>query len=229
MMMSWKESFMDMELNAVEMRVLGCLLEKERTTPDYYPLTLNSLMNACNQKSNRTPVMALEKSTILRALDDLRMRYKLAVEVTSSDSRVPKYRHSIRDHWKFTPAEEAILCELFVRGPQTGGDLRAHASRIYPFENLQEVEAALQRLADREEGPMVVMLPREPGRRESRWAHLFSGEVALDDFDSVVSHSSAPSADLEERVGVLEGELAELRSELAELRLTIEQFRSTFE
>jgi uncharacterized protein YceH (UPF0502 family) len=222
---------MNMELNAVEIRILGCLLEKERTTPEYYPLTLNSLMNACNQKSNRTPVMALEKSTILRTLDELRMNHKLAVEVTSSDGRVPKYRHAIRDHWVFTPAQEAVLCELFLRGPQTGGDLRAHASRIYPFENLGEVEQTLQDLADWEEGALVVKLPREPGRRESRWAHLFSGEVEIPEAGEATDVQPARLQIQAEnaRIELLEGEVADLRAELEALRDEFAAFRTAFE
>lgn len=222
---------MELELNPTEIRVLGCLLEKERTTPDYYPLTLNALMNACNQKSNRAPVMALGKSIILQTLDDLRMNHKLAVEISSSGSRVPKYRHSIRDHWKFTPAQEAILCELFVRGPQTAGDLRAHASRIYPFENLQQVDQTLEGLADWQEGALVIKLPSEPGRRESRWAHLFSGAVEFIDPEpgcDMQSATTAPSTQ-SNRIAALENRVAELSSELDELRKTMEDFRAAFD
>lgn len=138
---------MELQLNAVEQRVLGCLMEKEMATPEYYPLTLNALVNACNQKNNRSPVMALSSETAAQTLYELRAEHKLAVEVSSSGSRVLKYRHCIADHWNFTPAETAILCELLVRGPQTPGDLRAHASRLHPLADSAETEELLSRLA----------------------------------------------------------------------------------
>lgn len=221
---------MNMELSAIEIRILGCLIEKERATPEQYPLTLNSLQNACNQKSNRNPMMALEKSTILRTLDELRLERHLAVEVNSSDSRVAKYRHNMPNTWGFTPAQMAIICELFVRGPQTGGDLRSHASRLYPFENLAEVERVLQGLAEWEEGPLVLKLPREAGRRESRWAHLFSGEVEIS--EEPLPHLGAARIQIQaenERIETLEFEVLTLRAELDELRAAFESFKTSFE
>ena len=131
---------MELELNAVEVRILGCLIEKEMATPEYYPLTLNALVNACNQKSNRHPVMMLDQAGVEQTLYEMRMDRKLVIEVSSSGSRVPKYRHNMSAHWNFSPAKMAILCELFLRGPQTPGDLRAHASRLHPMHDAGEVE-----------------------------------------------------------------------------------------
>ncbi len=134
---------MDIELNPIEERILGCLIEKEMATPEYYPLTLNALVNACNQKSNRHPVMELDTATVEHALLELRMEHKLAVEVSVSGSRVMKYRHNIADHWGFSLSQMAILCELLLRGPQTPGDLRAHCSRLHALADSNEVEQIL--------------------------------------------------------------------------------------
>lgn len=221
---------MDIELNPIEVRVLGCLIEKEIATPDYYPLTLNALVNACNQKSNRNPPMALDEATVQRALDELRMTHHLAVEVTSSGTRVPKYKHIFHGKWNFSPAKTAILCELFLRGPQTSGDLRAHASRLHPMADCREVEEILQGLENRDGEPFVVHLPLEPGRRERRWAHLLAGipqlEAALE-LPLDTGLSAFPSTG--ERLQQLETEVASLRQELDELKAAFAEFRTAFE
>lgn len=220
---------MELELNLIEERVLGCLIEKEMATPEYYPLTLNALANACNQKSNRLPVMALDESTVEHALYEMRMNRKLAVEVTSSGNRVPKYRHNMAAHWNFSPAKMAILCELLIRGPQTPGDLRAHASRLHPMADAREVEEILQGLARHSDGPFVIHLPRESGKRERRWAHLFGGEPALEEAQSEM-HCTPEAQSLDQpNPKALEMDIAKLREELSNLKTAFEEFRARFE
>ncbi|MCF7848579.1 MAG: DUF480 domain-containing protein [Kiritimatiellales bacterium] len=222
---------MDVEMNAIEVRVLGCLIEKETATPDHYPLTLNALVNACNQKSNREPEMLLDERSVVRALDELRMKHQLAVQVTSTESRVPKYKHNILSTWEFTPAETAVLCELFVRGPQTPGDLRSRASRLHAFAERSEVETILQDLQERDDGPFVIKLPREAGKREPRWAHLFSGEVEISNEEPEARPEPARLAVQAEdaRIQVLEEEVAALRQELDELKSSFTEFKTAFE
>jgi uncharacterized protein YceH (UPF0502 family) len=171
---------MKIELTAIEARVIGCLIEKQITTPDQYPLSLNALVNACNQKSNRDPVLELEERVVQQTVDDLGRKH-LVVEKSGFGSRVPKYQHRFCNTefgtLKFDPYELAIVCELLVRGPQTPGELRTRAARMAVINDVSEVEAALTRLSEREDGPFVTRLAREPGRRDSRYAHLFSGPV----------------------------------------------------
>jgi uncharacterized protein len=168
------------ELTPIEARVIGCLIEKQITTPDQYPLSLNALVNACNQKSNRDPLLELEERIVQQTIDGLGRRH-FVVEKSGFGSRVPKYQHRFCNTeygtLKLDPQELAIVCELLVRGPQTPGELRTRAARMAPFGDVSEVEAALTRLSHREDGPFVTQLAREPGRRDSRWAHLFSGPV----------------------------------------------------
>ena len=163
-------------LNAHEIRVLGCLVEKAVTTPDYYPLTLNSLTLACNQQSNRDPVVAFDETTVVRALDGLREK-RLASVFTGAESRVAKYKHALTDALLLTPAEVGLLCMLMLRGPQTLAELRTRTERFQPFESLAEVEEALQVLATRQPQPLVVKLPRLPGTKEPRYAHLLAGPI----------------------------------------------------
>jgi len=217
---------MDVELTPIEVRVLGCLIEKEIATPDYYPLTLNALVNACNQKSNREPLMMRDKSSVIGALDELRMTHQLAIEVTSTESRVAKYKHCLPSRWNFSPAKTAILCELFLRGPQTPGDLRAHASRLHPLADRNEVEEILQGLATREDGPFVVQLPREPGKREQRWAHLFSGEPETSAEPEPLRETATNDND---PIQTLETDVAALRQELDELKASFAEFKTAFE
>jgi uncharacterized protein len=213
------------ELDSLEARVIGCLIEKQVTTPDQYPLSLNALQAACNQKSNRDPVLALDEPTVQGTLDALSRKH-LVLERSGFGSRVPKYQHLFCNTefgtLKFSPQELAVVCELLLRGPQTPGELRSRASRMASFTDVSEVEAVLQALQDRESGALVARLPREPGRRESRYMHLFSGEaVPQVAAESLAAENTAPQGDggsLESRVARLEAELAELRAELEALK-----------
>ena len=164
---------MDIVLDETEVRILGCLIEKEMTTPEYYPLSLNSLTNACNQKSNRNPITSYEETSVLGGLDSLQEK-GLARKTHTAGSRVPKYLHSLLDKFDLSRQEMAILCELLLRGPQTVGELRTHAERMSPFEGLEEVEKNLQGLLDYDTA-LAVKLPRETGRKECRYMHLFAG------------------------------------------------------
>jgi hypothetical protein len=209
-------------LNAVEVRVLGALVEKDATTPDYYPLSLNALVNACNQKSNRDPVMTLDESTVRDSLESLHDK-GLAGPAGGADSRVTKYEHRAYDALKLGRREVAVICELLLRGAQTPGELRGRAERMHPFEGIEDVLSTLQRLMQREP-PLVAMLPRQPGTKESRYTHLMSGEVAA------ATEVQAPMRSVSgDRVGELEIEVAELRKEVHELKQQLEEFRRKFE
>ncbi len=217
---------MTIELSPHEARVIGCLIEKEITTPEQYPLSLNALTNACNQKSNRDPVLDLDETTVQKTLDGLNKKYLISEE-SGYGSRVAKYHHRFCNTeygtLKFSPQEVGIVCELLLRGPQTPGELRSRASRLCPFKDVTEVEAALDALAKREDGPFVVRLPREPGKRESRYAHLFSGEVEGSETTEREDHPPSESpqqAQLEQRVSQLEVEVAELKALLSRHGLT---------
>jgi uncharacterized protein len=212
----------NMVLSAVEVRVLGALVEKDATTPDYYPLSLNALVNACNQKSNRDPVMTLDESTVRGALDSLHDR-GLAGPAGGADSRVTKYEHRLYDALKLGRREVAVVCELLLRGAQTPGELRGHAERMHPFEGIEDVLSTLQRLMQREP-PLVAILPRQPGTKESRYAHLLSGEVTTAEVAPAMPRSVAG-----ERSSDLESEVAELRREVHELKQQFEEFRKKFE
>jgi uncharacterized protein YceH (UPF0502 family) len=217
-----------MELSPLEARVIGCLVEKQITTPDQYPLSLNALVNACNQKSNRDPVMNVDEPTVQRTLDDL-VKKHLVIERSGFGSRVPKYQHRFCNTefstLKLNPQELAIVCELLVRGPQTPGELRSRASRMASFAEVTDVEAALEGLRTREDGPFVVRLAREAGRRDSRYAHLFGGPVAdaapqRDEPPPVVAATTPTAA---ARIDRLEREVSELRAELADLKRQLGQ------
>ncbi len=213
---------MTIELSPHEARVIGCLLEKEITTPEQYPLSLNALANACNQKSNRDPVIDLDEATVQQILDGLNKKY-LVSEESGYGSRVAKYRHRFCNTeygtLKLSPQELGIVCELLLRGPQTPGELRNRANRLYVLKDVVEAETALDHLAQREDGPFVVRLPREPGKRESRYAHLFSGEVVIEEGSEVAERpaGNASSPNLEQRVAALEAEVAELKLLLSAL------------
>ena len=213
---------MPIELTAHEARVIGSLIEKAITTPDQYPLSLNALTNACNQKSNREPVLALDERTVQETLDALAKKH-LVMEKSGFGSRVPKYQHRFCNtgfgSLEFSPQETAILCELLLRGPQTPGELRGRANRMAELHDVSEVESALERLSSRQDGPFVVRLAREPGRRESRYAHLLSGTPPSEPAPTATSTASAPAeADTLERLERLELTVAELRRELDELK-----------
>jgi len=190
---------MPLELNALEQRVIGCLLEKQISTPDQYPLSLNALVNACNQRSNRDPVLDLDERTVQGVVDGL-TRKQLLLEKSGFGSRVPKYQHLFCNtqfgSLKFSPQQTAIVCELLVRGAQTPGELRSRAARLAPFHDVSEVETALEALATRTEGACVVRMAREPGRRESRYRHLFGGDIPQE----TEAHAAEPVASVPVRV-----------------------------
>lgn len=204
---------MDWQLEATEARVLGSLLEKEITTPDYYPLSLNALVNACNQKSNREPVVAYDDTTVEMALEGLRSK-GLAVRITG-DGRVPKHGQRFTEALNLGRREAALICLLLLRGPQTVGELRGRAERLYAFDDLESVEGTLSRLA---ELGMVKKLPRHTGSREPRYAHLLAGDVeVMEEEPPAVATAQAP-----DRIAVLERGLAELRREFEEFRRRFE-------
>jgi uncharacterized protein YceH (UPF0502 family) len=213
-------------LNEVECRVLGALMEKDITTPDYYPLSLNALVNACNQKNNRDPVMSLDENAVRDALYSLQQK-RLAGPAGGADSRVTKYEHRIQEVFNFTRAETAIMDVLLLRGPQTPGELRGRTERMFRFEELSDVQATLQKLMQREPA-LVKMLPRQPGTKESRYAHLLAGDVEGWEPPVETRAAAAPPVD-DERVARLENEVAELRREMGELKQQMESFRKQFE
>lgn len=219
---------MNIELSPVEARVIGCLIEKEVTTPDYYPLTLNSLTSACNQKSNREPVMALSEVDVQEAVDALIAR-RLVSDESGFNSRASKYQHRFCNtefgDLKLSAQEKAITCCLLLRGAQTPGELRTRTNRLADFSDVKEVEATLESMAVREEGALVVKLPREPGKRESRYMHLFSGDIDVSTFSSSESAPIQQEAG-NERLEFLENEVALLKQEIAELRSLVEQLSS---
>lgn len=219
---------MDISLNGNEVRVLGSLIEKELTTPENYPLSLNSLTNACNQKSNRDPVMALTEDDVVRALDSL--RFKQLVVLSADGGRVPKYRHLLAEKLGLMPAEQAIICELLVRGPQTVGELRTRGERMHPFGDLAAVEEVLQELIQRD-NPLIAMMPRQTGRKEGRYAQLFSGMPESVEERSELRPEAARQRVAAEngRIEKLEEEIAALRSEVAGLQQQMAEFKAQFE
>jgi uncharacterized protein len=213
-------------LTAVECRVLGALIEKDITTPDYYPLSLNALVNACNQKNNRDPVMSLDENAVRDALYSLQEK-RLAGPAGGADSRVTKYEHRIQEVFNFTRAETAVMDVLLLRGPQTPGELRGRTERMYRFEELSDVQSTLQKLMQREPS-LVKMLPRQPGTKESRYAHLLAGDIEGYEAPAESSAAQANGGD-DERFAQLESEVAELRREVADLKQQMESFRKQFE
>lgn len=213
-------------LSAEEVRVLGCLIEKEKVTPETYPLSMNALVSACNQKSSRDPVVEYSEATVQQALDSLRA-HGLARFLTGPEMRVAKYRHLLPDALQLSPREEAVLCVLFLRGPQTSGEIRTRSGRLYEFRDLAEVEETLAELQASETRPLITKLPRQPGAKESRYAHLFSGLP-------VAEATSAPGAEstpvrTPDRIENLETEVAALRLEVEDLRKELSAFRKQFE
>jgi uncharacterized protein YceH (UPF0502 family) len=220
------ERCMPIDLTPHEARVIGCLIEKQIATPDQYPLSLNALVNACNQKSNRDPVLELDEREVQAVVDAL-MKQQLVLEKSGSGSRVPKYQHLFCNtqfgSLKFSPQGTAIVCELLLRGPQTPGELRTHAARLAPLKDVSEVETELEELMTRPDGPFVAKLAREPGRRESRFMHLFSGEAPPQPLDVAgTAHVGAPAGDdsgsHQARIAALEAAVAELRDEVDRLK-----------
>ena len=220
---------MNIRLSAIEARIIGALIEKQITTPDQYPLSLNALVNACNQKSNREPLMQLDEPTVKAAVDGLAKRH-FVVEKSGFGSRVPKYQQIFCNtefgSLKFTPQETAIVCELLLRGPQTPGELRGRIPRMAELPDPDSVDGLLEALASRPEGAIVAQLPREAGRRDSRWANLFEELPAVSAAESPAPAAprvaaiavNTPSNDLAARVAALEREVAALRSELVALK-----------
>jgi hypothetical protein len=209
-----------------EVRVLGALIEKEITTPDYYPLSLNALVNACNQKSNRNPVMALDEAAVREALDLLESKW-LAGHGSTAESRVPKFGHRAQEVFNFDRRETAVLCELMLRGPQTPGELRAHAERMYRFDDLETLESTLQKLSERQP-PLVKKLARVPGTKESRYAQLLAGDKP-EWLTAVEPAASAAATPVDDRIPHLEAEVADLRQQLVDLQRQFAEFKKQFE
>ena len=210
-------------LTEIEARVLGSLIEKQVTTPEYYPLTLNALTLACNQKNNRHPVTAYTENQVSDAVESLREK-NLAYVFYGSTSRVPKYKHVMPEVMHLNAAETALMCALMLRGAQTLGELRGNASRLHEFSTLEEVEQTLNGLISREEEPLVVRLPRQPGQKEGRFAHLLSGEIDVEALAVETERAPTPrrSSALEEKVDALAAEVEKLKEQF-------EQFRKQFE
>jgi uncharacterized protein YceH (UPF0502 family) len=224
---------MPLTLTQVEARVLGALIEKEITTPEYYPLSLNALTNACNQKSNRDPVLHLEEHEVRKALNALESQ-SLVRSVSASDSRVTKFEHRLQDAFNFYHPESAIVCELLLRGPQTPGELRTRASRMHAFEDLESVHSALERLGKREP-PMVAVLPRQPGTKEARYAHLLGDTPPINPNAKSHPHQSetesgrAGASAPDDRMEALVTEVSELKHQIADLQEQFAAFRKQFE
>jgi uncharacterized protein YceH (UPF0502 family) len=220
---------MDIILNDVETRVLGSLVEKDVTTPDYYPLSLNALVNACNQKNNRDPVMSLDEGAVREALSTLQEK-RLAGPTGSADSRVTKYEHRLQEAFNFTRGETAVLCVLLLRGPQTPGELRGRTERMHRFEDLTEVQSTVQRMMQ-SDPPLVRVLPRQPGTKESRYKHLLAGDVedAADVAQPTSSAFVASNSHDADRITHLETLVSDLRKEVADLQQQLANFRKQFE
>ncbi len=217
---------MNIILNPAEARVLGALVEKDITTPDYYPLSLNALVNACNQKNNREPVTSFDEETVRLALRNLSDK-RLAGPAGGADGRVTKYEHRLQEVFNFTRPETAILCVLLLRGPQTPGELRGRTERMHRFEDLDEVLSGLQQLM-RREPPLAKALGRRPGTKEIRYAHLLSGDVEAWEPPPDPVHSGNVT-DENERVAHLEEQVATLQAEVAELKQQMAEFKKQFE
>jgi uncharacterized protein YceH (UPF0502 family) len=213
-----------LQLTDVETRVLGSLIEKDITTPVYYPLSLNALVNACNQKNNRDPVMTLNEDSVRQALTSLQEK-RLAGPAGGADSRVTKYEHRLQEVFNFDRRETALVCVLLLRGPQTPGELRGRSERMYRFETLDDVQSTLQKLIDR---GLVKMLARQPGTKESRYAHLFAGDLVHEVATATPRVASHAGNHLDARVAVLESDLKTLKDELAELRREFGEFKQQF-
>ena len=213
---------LEMPLEPLELRVLGVLMEKELSTPEYYPLTLNALVNGCNQSTNRDPVLQVDAAAAERALEGLRDQ-RMAATVHAAGSRVIKYAQRLTETLNLSVQEAAILAELILRGPQTAGELRNRSTRMYPFQDLEELEAALGLLLEAEPGPLAVRLPRAPGTKESRIAHLLGGPVHFEE-----APAAAPATPRADRIEQLERQVEQLSTALAALRTEFEDFKGQF-
>jgi hypothetical protein len=214
---------MDSPLDIVDVRVLGSLIEKEITTPDNYPLTLNALTAACNQTSNRDPVLEVDEATVAKSLDDLGRR-SLARAVHRSDTRVKRYRQTMSESLHLHAAETAVMCVLMLRGAQTAGEIKTRTARLFEFPDLAHVDITLQALMTLPT-PLVAQLPRRPGQKEVRYAHLLSGEPRVDPIEPPAAEDKVETS----RIEVLEQEVASLRAEMAQLRAQFEEFRREFQ
>jgi len=212
---------METILSDIETRVLGSLIEKQVTTPEYYPLTLNALMLACNQKNNRNPVTSYSENQVADALESLREK-NLAYVFYGSTSRVPKYKHVMPEVMHLSRPEVALMCVLMLRGAQTLGELRGNGARLHEFSSLEEVEETLNKLINRDPDPLVLRLPRQPGQKEGRFAHLLSGEIDLQALEQAAPPTAPRRANLEEKVDALAAEIEKLKEQF-------EQFRKQFE
>jgi hypothetical protein len=222
------EDSVSVRLNHIEVRVLGALVEKDITTPDYYPLSMNALVNACNQKNNRDPVTTLDEDAVRDALQGLQEQ-GLAGPARDADSRVTKYEHRLQEVFNFTRGEIAVLCVLLLRGPQTPGELRGRTERMHRFEDLDQLQFAIQRLMQREP-PLVTVLPKAPGTKEARYAHLLGGEVeGFEPQSTGESTAVATGSKDAERLLQLEQHVSELQDHVAELRQEFANFRKQFE
>ena len=224
-----KKNHLITELTETEVRVLGSLVEKQVTTPEYYPLTLNALTLACNQKNNRTPVTAYDETTVAGALESLREK-NLAYVFYGSTSRVPKYKHVLPEVMHLSQPELALMCVLLLRGAQTTGELATRAFRLHEFSGLEEVESTLNSLISREPDPLVTRLPRQPGQKEARFAQLLSGEVPNEVLSQTERQAEiVPRTSQADRVSKLEGEVETLKTEFEKLREQFEGFQKQFE
>lgn len=219
---------MEQTLTPVEVRVLGSLIEKEITTPEYYPLSLNALASACNQISNRDPVVSFDEKTVARALESL--REKQLIWMVTGVGRVPKYEHRFTEQLKLAAQEVAVLCVLMLRGPQTAGEIRGRTGRLYEFKQLEEVELTLQAMMSAEP-PLITKLTRQPGTKESRYAHLLSGDVQVEEREVAtrVEPATLEVRDENERIARLEQELTRVRGELTDLKREFLEFKRQFE
>lgn len=215
-------------LNEIETRVLGSLIEKQVTTPEYYPLTLNALTLACNQKNNRNPVTAYTENQVSEALESLREK-NLAYVFYGSTSRVPKYKHVMPEVMHVNPAETALLCALMLRGAQTLGELRGNASRLHDFSSLEEVEKTLNELMTRDADPLVVRLPRQPGQKDARFTHLLSGEIDVEALAAESERPLTPRRAAPDQLERLEQKVAALTVEIEQLKEQFDQFRKQFD
>ena len=218
---------MPQQLSEIECRIVGALIEKQLTTPEYYPLTLNALTAACNQKNNRDPVVSYDEKTVAAALEELRDRNLIYV-FYGSTSRVPKYKHMMPSYYELEPSEVAVMCVMMLRGPQTLGELRERTGRLHQFSGLGEVQETLDSLMRRED-PLVMKLERQAGQKEARFAHLLSGEIDVEAFAAAqVSRVSRSSPD-PGRIEKLEGEVAGLRADIEGLKQAFQEFQKQFE
>jgi uncharacterized protein YceH (UPF0502 family) len=216
------------KLTDIEARILGSLVEKQLTTPEYYPLTLNSLITACNQKNNRDPVVSYDEATVSRALEDLRDR-NLVYVFYGSTSRVPKYKHMLPSFYELEPAQVALVSVMMLRGPQTLGELRERSGRLHQFENLGEVRETLDKLMRRDE-PVIAKLPPQPGQKEARFAHLLSGEINIEELAAASASARMSRSPVDnDRTSALEARVASLENEMAQMRQMFDDFRKQFE